>query len=122
MTGVVGSETMTSLRETMRGSPRKALFEAMNDVRAGMLGLEASEEGGAQGLQPMTHFPEPETGMIWFISSRQTDLVRGLPRSASAQYVVISKDHDFHARLQGYLSQIDDPLKLEEIWSPLAEM
>jgi len=96
-------------------NPRAALFDVMDGVRVGMLGLKA----GSAGAQPMTHFLDVETEVIWFISSKDTDLVRDLGLGGQSEYVIISKDHDVHASLQGILSHVQDAGKLDQLWSPM---
>ncbi|TAG29937.1 MAG: hypothetical protein EAZ40_02035 [Rhodobacterales bacterium] len=103
-----------SIQDTLSTSPRDALFEVLDGVRAGMLGLL----GGGDGLQPMTHFPDAEAGVIWFISSTETDLVQSLGLGEDAQYVVISTDHDAHVSLRGKLYHVQDSTKLDALWGP----
>jgi general stress protein 26 len=103
-----------SIQDTLSTSPRDALFEVLDGVRAGMLGLS----GGGDGLQPMTHFLDAETGVIWFISSTETDLVQSLGLGEDAQYVVISTDHDAHVSLRGKLYHVQDDAKLDALWGP----
>ena len=105
-----------SIRDKVRDDPRGALFEVMGDVTAGMLGVE----GSGSHMQPMTHFPDADSGEIWFITSSDTDLVRSVGQGARAHYCVISKDHDLHACLSGTLTQSIDQAKLDELWSPVA--
>lgn len=95
--------------------PRKALFDLLDDVRAGMLGLTAA----GQGLQPMTHFPDRAAGIIWFISSTDTDLVQGVDQGEDADYVATSRDQSAHASLRGKLYQVRNDEKLDALWSPM---
>lgn len=101
--------------DQMRQDPRTALFAMLADVRTGMLGLTAS----GTGLQPMTHFPDSDAGVIWFISSTQSELVQSLGLGEDADYVVIAKDHDIHASLRGKLYQLHDEAQLAELWNPV---
>jgi len=94
--------------------PRAALFGTLADVRAGMLGLTA----GGDGSQPMTHFADEAAGLVWFISSTETDLVQSLGMGEEAEYVVISQDHDVHASLRGKLYHVHDDAKLDGLWNP----
>jgi len=94
---------------------RAALFDLLDDVRTGMLGLT----GSGQGSQPMTHFPDRAAGLIWFISSSRTDLVQSLDHGEDVEYVVIARDQATHASIRGKLYQISDDGKLEELWSPM---
>lgn len=95
--------------------PRKALFDLLDEVRAGMLGLTAA----GQGLQPMTHFPDRAAGIIWFISSTDTDLVQGIDQGEDADYVLISRDQSAQASLRGKLYQVHNDEKLDALWSPV---
>ncbi|MCB2116995.1 MAG: pyridoxamine 5'-phosphate oxidase family protein [Rhodobacteraceae bacterium] len=104
---------MAGHRTPIGEDPRRALFEALGAVRAGMLGIE----GAAQHMQPMTHFPDAESGTLWFITSVKTDLARVVGIGRRARYAVIGMDHAFHASLEGAITQSDDRAKLEELWS-----
>ena len=105
---------MTQLSD-IQNDPRKALFAMLDGVRAGMLGLTAS----GTGLQPMTHFPDADAGVIWFISSTQSDLVQAVGLGEEADYVAVSHDHDMHASLHGKLYHLTDAKKLAELWNPV---
>lgn len=103
-----------SIQDDLSTNPRGAVFAVLDGVRAGMLGLTA----GGEGMQPMTHFPDAEAGVIWFISSTETDLVQSIGLGEDAQYVVISTDHDAHVSLRGKLYQVHDSAKLDALWGP----
>lgn len=96
--------------------PRAALIKEMKNLRAGMLGVE----GSAQHMQPMTHFPDWDRNQIWFITSKDTDLVRSLAPDSHAHFCVMSTGQDFQACLRGTLTETCDKAKLDEIWSPVA--
>jgi len=101
--------------DTLAQAPRAALFDMLGGVRAGMLGLSAAGDGS----RPMTHFPDPLAGVIWFISSTETDLVQSLGMGEEAEYIVISEDHDIHSSLRGKLYQVHDDARLDALWSPI---
>ena len=105
-----------SMRSKVREAPRDALFDALADTRTGMLAVE----GSGQLLQPMTHHADRATGEIWFITSIETDLVRAVGLGGRAQYCLASKAQDLHASMSGTLEQVDDPEKLDSLWSPFA--
>lgn len=107
-----------SLRTEVETDPRAAVFSLLDEVRAGMLGLS----GQNPVLQPMTHFADPETGLIWFITAKDTALVRDLAATGAAQavYAVVSLNHDAHASLRGPLDLVQDGERLDNLWSPLA--
>lgn len=104
-----------TIQSDVATDPRSALFDVLDSVRAGMLGLT----GGGAGFQPMTHFPDPAAGVIWFISSTDTALVQSLGMGEDADYVVISDGHEFHASLRGKLYQLHNDAKLDALWSPV---
>jgi general stress protein 26 len=103
-----------TLQDDLPANPKGVLFDVLDGVRTGMLGLA----GGDGGLQPMTHFPDAKAGVIWFISSTETDLVSALGTGKAAQYVVIAKDHDAHISLRGTLHQVHNAAKLDALWGP----
>ena len=104
-----------SLNKNANDDPRAAVFDMMQSARAGMLRVRSSPAA----FQPMTHFADEETGVIWFISATDTDFVRSLSAGHEADYVLISRDHDLHASLRGVLVQVHDKAKLDALWSPL---
>ncbi len=89
--------------------PRTALSEQMEDLRAGMLGVE----GAADHMQPMTHFPDWAKNEIWFLTSKETDLVRKLVPGQKAKYVLMGKKQDFQACLRGSLTETMNADRLE---------
>lgn len=102
--------------ERTETDPRGQLFDQLDDVRAGMLGLEGSH----QHMQPMTHFFDREPATLWFITASDTDLVKALSHGAAAHFCVQSPDQDFYACMTGGLEISQDEDKLDEIWSAVA--
>ncbi|PWE29482.1 pyridoxamine 5'-phosphate oxidase family protein [Pararhodobacter marinus] len=96
--------------------PREALQDGLEKVRAGMLGVD----GSSQHMQPMTHFPDWEANRIWFLTSKDTDLVRELKSGAPAKFCVTDQEHGFDACIKGHLTEDLDRAKLDEYWSPVA--
>ena len=96
---------------------RKALFEALDDERTGMLGIA----GTHSHMQPMTHYFDEATRTLRFITSRDTDLAREIGSGAKAHFTVTDKG-DLYACMSGQIAPVNDPAKLEELWSPAASM
>lgn len=96
--------------------PREALKDGLEKVRAGMLGVQ----GSAQHMQPMTHFADWPQNRLWFLTSKDTDLVRSLTPGARAHFCVMDEKHGFDACLAGHLTEDLNRAKLEEYWSPVA--
>lgn len=103
-----------SLQDDVSRNPRGAVYDVLDGVRSGMLGLS---EGG-DGFQPMSHFPDEAAGIIWFISSTGTELVQSIELGVDTGYVVISQDHDVHVSLRGKLYHLRNEAKLDELWGP----
>ena len=97
------------MQDDLQPNPRIALLDVIDDARVGLLDLS----GGGDGMQPMTHFPNADAGVIWFISSIETDLVKSIGLGQDAQYVVISTDHDAHVSLRGKRHQVNDSARLD---------
>lgn len=105
--------SFTEARET----PVAQLWDEIDDIHAGMLGLE----GGHMHMQPMAPFADPTTNTIWFFTKTDSELVRHLRPGARAHFCVIGKDHDYHACLGGVISERRDPAKIDEYWSSIVE-
>ncbi|MER5172593.1 pyridoxamine 5'-phosphate oxidase family protein [Thioclava kandeliae] len=105
-----------SVYKDLEKDPKETLIKQAKALRAGMLGVQ----GSTQHMQPMTHYPDWDAGEIWFITSKETDLVKQLPPDAMAHFCLMGGDQDFQACLSGMLSEVNAPQKLEELWSPIA--
>jgi|AntRauTorckE5430_2_1112549.scaffolds.fasta_scaffold23087_1 general stress protein 26 len=101
--------------EKLTTNPEAVLFDELDDVRTGMLGIHGSD----QHLQPMTHFGDREAGKIRFITARDTDLAKAVGAGKEARFTVVSNGQDFHACIAGHLSIVDDRKKIEELWSAM---
>jgi len=102
-----------NVNASINADPRAALIDGLKQVRAGMLGVE----GSGQHLQPMTHYADWDLNCLWFLTSKDTDLVRALTPGARAQFVVMDEKHGFDACLAGRLTEDLDRVKLDEYWS-----
>lgn len=97
--------------------PEDQLFEQLDHVRAGMLGIEGSHSH----MQPMAHMKDKDgAARLWFFTSRSGDLFREMGGGAHAHFCVIGKSQDYHACLMGGLSDNRDPRKIDEYWSDMA--
>lgn len=105
---------MSDLKKAER-DPEALLWDEMKDVHAGMLGFIGSD----QHLQPMAHTADRDARCLWFLTKRESDLVKALRPGSDAQFIVISKSQDFHASVRGTLSEHHDAAKLDEIWNPV---
>jgi general stress protein 26 len=103
---------MVSLKEA-REAPERQLWDEINSIHAGMLGLE----GAHMHFQPMAPNVDRTTNTIWFFTKRDTDLVRAISAGSRAHFCVVGKDHDYHACLSGVLEIRQDRAKVDEYWS-----
>lgn len=94
----------------------KEFWTHLDDVMAGMLTLH-----GARPV-PMSPYAEKETGKLWFITARGTDIEEGLRTGPKpAQFIVASGDAQIYANIEGTAQVVHDQAKLEEIWNVVAD-
>jgi general stress protein 26 len=98
-----------------RENPEELLWDNLEAVTAGMLGVE----GGPRHMQPMAHFADRENRRLWFLTRRETELYESLRSGAQAHFCLISKSQDFHACLDGEISERFDRERLDQIWGPI---
>jgi general stress protein 26 len=94
----------------------KRLWAELDHNRFGMLGSTANAGGH---FNPMTAYAEPESGTIWFYTSKDTDLARAADGGVGATFIVMAKDQDFQACIAGELKTTQDSLHRDKYWSPL---
>ncbi|MFC3613957.1 pyridoxamine 5'-phosphate oxidase family protein [Lutimaribacter marinistellae] len=102
--------------KAVQDDAHKAFFDILEKERTGMLAVTDS----GQHYQPMTHFCDRDTGILWFITSVDTDLVRAVGTGSQAMYTLVSGSKDFFTCMEGTLQQSQDRAKLDEIWSSVA--
>ncbi|CAH0341707.1 pyridoxamine 5'-phosphate oxidase family protein [Rhizobium sp. CECT 9324] len=105
--------SFTEARET----PVEQLWDEINDIHAGMLGLVGSE----MHMQPMAPFVDRQTHTIWFYTKTDSELVKALRPGSRGHFCVVGKNHDYHACLSGRLTQVHDPEKISEYWNAVVE-
>ena len=96
-----------------RDDPEALLWKELEQVHAGMLGIE----GSGQHLQPMAHQVDKARRRLWFFTKRDTDLVEALKPGARAHFAIISKAHDFHACMTGPMREEADRSALDANWN-----
>jgi general stress protein 26 len=103
---------MVSLTEA-REAPERQLWEEINSIHAGMLGIEGSH----MHFQPMAPNVDPDTKTIWFFTKTDTDLIKAIGPGSRAHFNVVGKSHDYHACLAGNVEVGVDRVKMEEYWN-----
>lgn len=86
-----------------KNDPLQQLWDVMEDVHAGMLGVEKS----GQHMQPMAPFIEKETNTVWFYTRDDSQLVQAARTGERAHFCIIGKDHDYHACLAGTIDEVE---------------
>ncbi|MDR6758863.1 general stress protein 26 [Mycoplana sp. BE70] len=109
---------MTSLTRA-RENPREQLFDEIDRIAAGMLGLERVR----MHPQPMAPHLDRETNTIWFFTKTDTDLAEAIGGGNGERgiFCVVGKDHDYHASLAGRITVEKDLAKINEFWNSVVE-
>ncbi len=96
---------------------RKEFYDRLENVRAGMLGLQSDN-----ALVPMSpNFDDDEPGAIWFLSAIGTHLVDTVATAPQdAKFVVADAKSGLYADIAGRLEISDNQAKLDDIWNPIA--
>lgn len=98
-----------------RENPREQLFDEIEGIHAGMLGVE----GSGQHMQPMAPQLDRESGSLWFFTRRDSELALSVGTGSPAHFCVVGKGHDYHACLGGLLRENRDEKRIEAFWSPV---
>src|SRR5690606_24783495 len=107
-----GKCSMSDL-DLARNDPEALLWRELDEVHAGMLGIE----GSGQHLQPMAHRSDRERRRLWFFTKRDTDLVKALQPGTKAHFAIISRAQDFHACMSGTLREEMDREAMDRLWN-----
>ncbi len=93
--------------------PEHQLFEEIDKVHAGMLGIE-----GSGRLQPMAPELDRATKTIWFFARTSSDLAAAAAEPGTrGLFVLVGRHHDYHATLSGTLEEEIDPEIRDRFWS-----
>lgn len=91
-------------------------WDRIDDVTAGMLGLDGSDR-----LVPMSHYADKPLGILWFITAAGTDLVDALEVGAKpGAYIIASAHEGLYAHIKGTLTLSTDHEKLDDLWNTVA--
>ena len=102
----------------MQDDEIKDFWKRLKGINAGLLG----HVGGPARLVPMSHQLRDGDDAIWFITGRDTDLVRAVESGdGRARYVVADGGKGLYAVLTGQLSLNDDKAVLDDLWSVVAD-
>ena len=107
---------MASFKDA-REAPAKQLWDEIDGIHAGMLGVENS----GLLMQPMAPQTDRKTNTIWFFTKTDAELVKAIKPGSRAHFCVVGKDHDYHACISGRIMLRRDPAKVDEYWSSVVE-
>jgi general stress protein 26 len=89
-------------------------WKALKSDRTMMLALDGVDHGHAR---PMTAQFETDRGPIWFFTTKENGLVRGLSEGDRAVATFAAKGHDLFATLHGRLSLDHDRATIDRLWN-----
>ena len=91
-------------------------WDRLDDINSGMLGLTNDLR-----LVPMSHYPDADQKVLWFITAKGTDLSQAVASGAQpAVHVVSDGGEGLFTRIHGNLSLSNDRAKLDELWNAVA--
>lgn len=102
-------------KELSREAIEERLFDAIDDVRTGMLGTVQPP----MHFQPMTAFLERDTRQIWIFTHRDTELVRNAGQGHHAMFTFYSEKKGVWACLGGELTETCDRERMDRYWGPM---
>lgn len=107
---------MADLTHT-RSKPERQLWDQLEDVHAGMLGLVKSD----QHQQPMAPNVDEAGKSIWFFTKKDSDLFNALQQdpSARAEFCVVGTQNDYYASIIGALFEDRNQEKIDQFWNPV---
>ncbi|HRO14232.1 MAG TPA: pyridoxamine 5'-phosphate oxidase family protein [Paracoccus sp. (in: a-proteobacteria)] len=95
---------------------RETFWKRLEGINAGMLGCAPDWR-----LVPMTHYPDRQAGVLWFITAEGVDLEQSVRNGAQkAVHAVGDGDGQLYARIEGQLELSNDRAKLDEVWNAVA--
>lgn len=103
---------MASFKDA-REAPAKQLWDEIDGVHAGMLGVENS----GLLMQPMAPQTDRKTNNIWFYTKTDAELVKAIKPGSRANFCLVGKDHDYHASIAGQIEVRKDAAKIDEFWN-----
>ena len=98
----------------MTDNLKDTFWDRLDDITAGMLSAPSAPP------RPMAHIAKRKDDMLWFITAKGTDIAQAAETGAPGQYTLASSHGQLYAAIEGTLKVVNDPEKLDEIWSPMA--
>ncbi len=93
---------------------KSAFWDRIGDVQAGLLSA-----AGARAV-PMSPYADRKENAIWFITADGTELSKAAETSAEASFFVADPKANLYATIDGQVTHVNDPAKLDELWNAVA--
>ncbi|WP_167853475.1 pyridoxamine 5'-phosphate oxidase family protein [Roseovarius aestuariivivens] len=93
---------------------RKMLWTRLDDLHAGMLSAPSAPP------RPMAQTVLDDDTNLWFITAEGTDIAEAAAKGEPGQFIAACPQTQLYAAIDGTLSLVSDPEKLDQIWSPFA--
>ncbi len=92
----------------------KEFWDRLAKVTAGML------QTGPTHSMPMSHYADPDEGLLWFITSKGTQAHQAAVENRATQFLVADPSSHIYAHITGALQEVHQPGKLDELWTRAA--
>ncbi|MFI0395426.1 pyridoxamine 5'-phosphate oxidase family protein [Paracoccus jiaweipingae] len=89
-------------------------WNRLSKTRTGMLAV-------GDRLVPMSPNADAETGTIWFITAKQTDMAQSAAGNPQTRFTICDDGNGLYADITGTLSLSENREKLDEIWNMVAD-
>ena len=104
---------------------RNTRTEEINQLRELIAGIDVAmftTQGSGRQLhsRPLQTQQVDDEGMIWFLTSRQTDVVGELQAHPAVCLTYASHSKNTYVCVSGSAHEIHDQAKVSELWSPVA--
>ncbi len=100
--------------EILSEALKTAFWDRIEDVQAGLL------SAGSTRAVPMSPYARRDDNAIWFIAAQGTELAAAARSSAEASFFVADPKANLYATIDGQVSEVNDPAKLDELWNAVA--
>ena len=107
---------MANLEKT-NTDPEDQFWDQLDDVHAGMLGIEGSK----LHMQPMGHQTDTKNKRLIFFTTRDAELTKNLKAGDKAHFCVTSKDQDYYTCMSGPIREERNEALIEKFWNPVID-
>ncbi|WP_109441930.1 pyridoxamine 5'-phosphate oxidase family protein [Acinetobacter haemolyticus] len=95
------------------------LNQLLKDIKFAMITF-ITEEGHLHSI-PMTTQNSEFNGIVWFLGSKKSELVKNIPYNPQVNLGYSNPSNNDYVSINGIAENVVDPVILDEIWSPAYE-